>query len=95
MEIGKAMIATRWRGHEIYYDEEKERWVFSEDDVPVSDDPLRDCRHCNLHLDDDVDPCLGRLPGVLNACCGHGRREEAYIQFESGLTVRGFTIDSD
>ena len=27
------------------------------------------------------DPCIGYLPGVYNACCGHGKDDEAYITF--------------
>lgn len=27
------------------------------------------------------DPCLGELPGVANACCGHGVEEGCYVQF--------------
>jgi hypothetical protein len=35
------------------------------------------------------DPCLGMLPGVLFACCGHGRHgNSVYI---SGPGVRGLT----
>lgn len=34
-----------------------------------------------------VDPCLGILPGVLFACCGHNETE-GYILFENGLTIR-------
>lgn len=37
------------------------------------------------------DPCLGHLPGVDNACCGHGIPEAAYIRFTNGVTIRGFT----
>ena len=32
-----------------------------------------------------VDPCLGVLPGVAFACCGHGGN--GYIAFENGTTV--------
>jgi hypothetical protein len=35
------------------------------------------------------DQCLGRLPGVTAACCGHGV-EPGYIQFRNGLIIRGF-----
>jgi hypothetical protein len=35
------------------------------------------------------DHCLANLPGVKNACCGHGV-EEGYIQFKNGITIRGF-----
>lgn len=33
------------------------------------------------------DPCLGTLPGVAFACCGHGR-VDGYIYFENGITIR-------
>lgn len=32
------------------------------------------------------DPCLGYLPGVLAACCGHGKGL-GYIWFENGVCV--------
>jgi hypothetical protein len=32
------------------------------------------------------DPCIADLPGVQNACCGHGG--EGYIQFTDGRIVR-------
>lgn len=36
------------------------------------------------------DPCIGYLPGVHNACCGHGNDAEAYMTFgrPEGLDVR-------
>lgn len=37
---------------------------------------------------DYVDPCLGHLPGVRYACCGHGV-DHGYIFFENGVIVRG------
>jgi len=33
------------------------------------------------------DACLGELPGVVGACCGHGK--EGYIEFENGTTIYG------
>lgn len=33
------------------------------------------------------DGCLGRLPGVAFACCGHGI-EEGYVMWKDGITVR-------
>lgn len=32
------------------------------------------------------DHCLGKLPGVISACCGHGG--EGYILFENGTKIR-------
>jgi hypothetical protein len=34
------------------------------------------------------DPCIANLPGVKNACCGHGDGD-AYIEFLNGTVVRG------
>jgi len=39
------------------------------------------------------DPCLGELPGVQGACCGHGDRADAYIGWENGCTIREFLVD--
>ena len=33
------------------------------------------------------DPCIENLPGVVNACCGHGLSDR-YIQFADGRTIR-------
>jgi len=43
---------------------------------------------------EDIDGCLGKLPGVRNACCGHGDRSSSYIQFENGVIIRDFIIES-
>lgn len=37
------------------------------------------------------DPCISDLPGVLHACCWHGRGE-AYVMFENCMTLHG-TLD--
>jgi hypothetical protein len=34
------------------------------------------------------DACLGTLPGVRAACCGHGKTK-GYVLFESGLMISG------
>ena len=50
----------------------------------------RACVACGLKRTEAYgpDPCLGYLPGVRNACCGHGV-QYGYIQFENGLVIRG------
>jgi hypothetical protein len=50
----------------------------------------RGCAACGLKRTEAYgpDPCLGYLPGVQNACCGHGI-QYGYVQFENGLTIRG------
>lgn len=50
----------------------------------------RPCGECGLsRTSEGHDGCLGTLPGVINACCGHGDADAAYVQFEDGMTVRG------
>jgi hypothetical protein len=47
-------------------------------------------RHCKLckrtWKRDQPDPCLGKLPGVISACCGHGI-ENGYIVFANNVSV--------
>jgi len=35
------------------------------------------------------DPCMGMLPGVVGACCGHGFNQ-GYIGFEDGTFIYGY-----
>lgn len=43
------------------------------------------CAKCHrLPTAEGHDGCLGTLPGVWNACCGHGNPREAYVQFRPG-----------
>ena len=37
--------------------------------------------------EDGIDPCLGKLPGVAQACCGHGKAS-GYVIFENGVSLR-------
>jgi len=87
------IYAHRYRGHEIYEDASGE-WRYVDTDEPtVTYHKQRPCGHCNQHATPEGhDACLGTLPGVINACCGHGNPEESYIMFESGLEIREFTI---
>ena len=48
------------------------------------------CRWCRRErTPEGHDGCLGTLPGVVNACCGHGGNG-GYVMFENGLTIRGY-----
>jgi hypothetical protein len=50
------------------------------------------CVKCGkLPTEEGHDACLGTLPGVVDACCGHGVKEP-YIIFENGLTIRGSLV---
>ena len=87
------MTTGKWRGHKIIY--EGGVWIYADSGTLVSDNPDRPCGHCKMeNREDDCDPCLGELQGVSNACCGHGEVSDSYIQFENGVTVRGFTKDA-
>ena len=90
-----AMVAQRttaaiaqyayYRGHPVVCleDEACERYAndltstVGEDGAGVE----RPCVHCGMMAaPDGPDPCLGMLPGVVSACCGHGV-EEPYVLF--------------
>ena len=45
------------------------------------------CPRCG-RPSDGHDNCLGYLPGVYFACCGHGAYE-GYIYFRNGIVIRG------
>ena len=75
------------RGHSIRYIDTG--WVYMDAGSAVSGDE-RDCGYCERETTPEGhDPCLGTLPGVVNACCGHGEDAEAYVMLESGHTIRG------
>ena len=49
------------------------------------------CPHCGLMRNGEGhDPCLGELPGVDYACCGHGGHGNGrgYIAFSNGVVIR-------
>lgn len=39
----------------------------------------RVCGKCEAICGNGPDPCLGYIPGVSHACCGHGRDSGAYV----------------
>jgi len=82
------MSGSKYRGHNIEYKNNK--WIFSDTKQLVSDNPNRACGHCGKsQTENGHDACIPDLPGVMNACCGHGIVSEAYIQFENGECIRG------
>lgn len=85
------MVATsKWRGHTICFDNGQGVWVFVDTGQPSEEWPDRPCGHCGLaNTPEGHDGCLGTLPGVRNACCGHGCINEAFIQYEAGGELRG------
>ena len=68
-------------------------WIYADTKQPLPGwgGEARPCKRCGAIMNDhEADKCLGNLPGVDNACCGHGVREQAYIRFTNGLTIEGF-----
>ena len=63
-------------------------WVYSDTGQRVAENPERPCGHCGLpNRPDGHDACLGELPGVMNACCGHGDQRDAYVQLQTRSTT--------
>ncbi|MBB3142772.1 hypothetical protein [Halomonas organivorans] len=86
------MTATsHLRGHPIAWDALRQHWVYCDTGEPTVDTwQDRDCGHCGeRETPEGHDACLGTLPGVMNACCGHGQVTEAYVQHWCGHLVRG------
>lgn len=76
-------------GHDIVTD--KDGVTRYCDDLSVlADDNLRPCKKCGLNPTDygGHDPCIANLPGVRNACCGHGI-DEPYVEFDDGRWLYG------
>lgn len=77
---------TRHRGHAI----RPTGFIYEDTGEPVSDNPDRACGYCDLaNTPEGHDGCLGTLPGVMNACCGHGNPDEASIQYDNGDRIGG------
>ena len=78
----------QWRGHQIQV--KGRTWRYVDTGRPVADDPNRACGWCgHRNTSEGHDHCLGTLPGVINACCGHGIECEANIVFDDGSRVSG------
>ncbi len=67
----------------------------SDRDTKAQSAPGWECPACHLRRGPDRhDPCLGELPGVSYACCGHGGfpgttvRGSGYVVFANGKTLR-------
>lgn len=93
---GKEPKTTTLRGHAVYEDEGG-TFRFCDTNEPTESTWFnRPCGKCGKYgssNDGLPDPCLGNLPGVTNACCGHGDPSQAYICFSGGIRIHGFTVD--
>lgn len=91
-EEAKARVCSHFRGHPTVW--VGDRWLYADNQQPIPGwgGESRACIKCGKWSGDgEVDECLGVLPGVDNACCGHGVPDQSYIRFTNGVTVRGFT----
>lgn len=81
------MTGDKLRGHPIYY--ENDAWFYSDTKTQTSNSP-RDCGYCGKsNTKEGYDGCLGIIHNAMNACCGHGNPEEAYIQRLDESIIRG------
>lgn len=79
---------SKYRGHCIECIDDN--WVYSDTKDLVEENTDRLCGNCEKeNTVEGHDPCLGTLPGVMNACCGHGNESGAYVQFWDGTDIRG------
>lgn len=83
------MTTYTLRGHEIEFVNGKWRYIDTKEPTATNWNK-RPCGYCGLHNTiEGHDACLGTLPGVMNACCGHGDDECAYVQFLDCHSVHG------
>lgn len=83
------MTKPQYKGHEIETNING-NFVYSDNKQLVSDEIWRSCGHCGLETTKEKhDGCLGELPDVMNACCGHGLTSAAYVQLPSARIVNG------
>lgn len=90
--LSRSQSPDNFRGHSIHVVDG--RWFYTDTGEAV-EGSHRSCAVCgDPDTSEGHDPCLGSLPGVKNACCGHGG--EGYISFDNGVVVRGlFCIEHD
>jgi len=79
------------RGHVIYCNRGEDSWYYADTGKLVSETHKeRACGNCGrLETKEGHDACLSTLPGVMNACCGHGIGSDAYVQLQDERCLRG------
>lgn len=72
-----------YRGHPIEPAGPDEPWRFVDTKEPIHPSE-RPCGKCGEpRTPEGHDPCIANLPGVMNACCGHGH-DRPYVQLWGG-----------
>ena len=62
------MATTYYRGHKIFFD--GWNWRYCDTWEIISNRPCKRCNRPPTH--EGYDACLGHIPGMFSACCGHG-----------------------
>jgi hypothetical protein len=81
------------RGHKVYYDKTIRDWRYKDtNEITLYSD--RPCKKCGGNTtirgyDNTPDECLGYLPNVKFACCGHGKNKMAYVIFNDNSKLYG------
>lgn len=84
-------ILSTLRGHPIEFKDGEWKYIDTGESTVLTW-RTRACGHCKQsETPEGHDACLGTLPGVRNACCGHGSSESAYVQFDAGTELRGLS----
>jgi hypothetical protein len=82
-----SMTTSTLRVHKIVFDEER---CYTNGESTARTWEERTCGRCGQYpTPKGHDRCLGTLPGVTNACCGHGKAGSAYVQFDDWVCIRG------
>ena len=90
------MTKGYFRGHSIIWINDQWLYVDNREPLPATGGKIRPCMKCGkLFPLESHDLCLGILPVVDNACCGHGICSEAFIRFKDGLVIKDFIIEKD
>lgn len=82
---------SKLNGHEVIIINDE--WLYKDDKTPTVNND-RACGNCNKEkiIDgfEEYDGCIGKLSGnVMNACCGHGDEDDAYVQFNDESRISG------
>jgi len=81
------MVKSYFRGHHIWFITNE--WVYWDTGESVLGNE-RPCGYCGKEITKEGhDGCLGTLPGIRNACCGHGIEDDAYVQFQDIYSIYG------
>jgi hypothetical protein len=80
------MAATsQHNGHPTTYNWDTQQWLYTDTQEPETQ--IRPCLHCGLSpTKEGYDACIGYLPNVMHACCGHNVRRP-YAMFNDKTTI--------